>query len=285
MNFLTVGSINEYTKNLKMQVCWDQKKKSGDVTGHTESLDEWFNGIEPSYGLKSEDDENKLQSLRQKVYLGGKLTQEEKRYLQTMDPMTYQKVKAVEQEQKAYEQKLRKCRTKEEVQRLKLSQLSSSMSTVNAVANNPNISDEKKLEICMQEKYRCDKMEQSTQAFIKSGEYSKLPSEAEQAKAEKELREAKKPKRKHEYEEAGHGPNLEDEEDDTLAEPKKAEESEKDEGENPIKLEEDKKVVKDEKTVELESPEVRKVRRARARRAYAKLLPSAKASQTVDVQA
>jgi len=181
---------------MKLQTQWNLKQKSGDYTSHKKSLSEWLDtsqqALKKSLAGTSDNDEEtqkKLSSIMQKIYAGAKLTTKEKQYLKAKNPQAYEKLRSIEQEQKAYEQKLRQCKTKEEVQRLKMTQLASSLATVNSVKNNPHIPLQKKLEICMQEKVRCDRLQASTQKFVQSGEYNRLPTEAEQAKAEKEEKE------------------------------------------------------------------------------------------------
>ena len=209
MSLSIMGSVNTYTKTMKLQTQWNLKQQSGDYTSHKKSLDEWLSTAQETlkksrsslYGNQDDDDEQskkKLNNIMQKIYAGKKLTQKERQYLQAKNPQAYEKLRSSEQEQKAFEQKLRQCRTKEEVQRLKMTHLASSMAIVGSVQHNSKIPLEKKLEICMQEKMRCDRIEASTRAFVSSGEYNRLPTEAEQAKAHKEEKEKqqvhKKPK-------------------------------------------------------------------------------------------
>lgn len=208
MSLSIMGSVNTYTKTMKLQTQWNLKQQSGDYTSHKKSLEDWISSAQETlkksrsslYGNQDDDEEGnkKLNNIMQKIYAGKKLTQKERQYLQSKNPQAYEKLRASEQEQKAFEQKLRRCRTKEEVQRLKMTHLASSMAIVGSVQHNSKIPLEKKLEICMQEKMRCDRIDASTRAFIKSGEYNRLPTEAEQNKALKEERENqqvhKKPK-------------------------------------------------------------------------------------------
>ncbi len=72
-------------------------------------------------------------SIMQKAYTEKKLTADERQYLQAKTPLSFQKIQANEQEQKAYEQELKKCRTKEDVQRLKMSWTGSSLATVKSM--------------------------------------------------------------------------------------------------------------------------------------------------------
>ncbi len=85
-----------------------------------------------------------------------------------------------------------RCKTKEEVQRVRTNHAAASLSAVNNIKNNPNIPEGKKLELIWQEHMKNQALEEVTKEFVESGKYAKLPTEAEKAKAEKELEEAKK---------------------------------------------------------------------------------------------
>lgn len=182
-----MGSIGAYTKNLKLQTQFQMKQAKGELGSH-KSLDEYLNASQ----VRDADggDRDKLRNIHNKLLAGGKLTAEERKYLQAKDPEAYQKLKASEQEQKAFEQKLKQCRTKEEVQRLKMTYVSSSLVTLKSVEYNSAIPKSKKLEIFMQEKQRCDRIEESSREFVRRGDYDRLPSQAEEAKAIKDAKEA-----------------------------------------------------------------------------------------------
>ncbi len=288
MDFSSIGSINSYTKALKMQTQWNLKKKSGDVTSHTSLMDEWLKGPAASAQEDECGKDEKLSSILQKAYTGKKLTADERQYLQAKDPLTYQKIQANEQEQKAYEQELKKCRTKEDVQRLKLSRIGSSLATVKSIENNPHITQEKKLQMISLENAKCEKLERSTQAFVKSGKYAHLPTEVEKAKAEKELQAAEQAKRTPETEQAEDQPRTEQAE---AAQANSHIEAEGDclateSGGRQLSTTSDTKR-KPSISVDPDSPEIRKVRRTKARAAYVavRTITDDGASATLDVQA
>lgn len=258
MDFTTIGSINTYTKTLKMQTKWNLKKQSGDVTSHPMTERDIF---QSQINEARERGDSKLKTIAAKVDAGSKLTTDERRYLQAKDPEAYQELVAREREQKAYEQALKKCKTKEEVQRLKASALGASMTKLKAVENDPNIGIEKKLKIFKNEQLKLQKFAESEAAFVKSGEYAALPTEAEKVKAEKELHEAEQAQRNPETEQTEQRP------DSSKAEqtPEQAEESVRPEAEE--KMTESPAVKQEVKPgiAEPESPEVQKVRRAKAK--------------------
>lgn len=194
MNFFTVQSLNTYTKNMEMEMKWQKKKASGDFTadGATTIADSVKQQAEEIRRANQDGSTKMTAQIELKLNSGQKLTAEEMEYLRDHDPQTYQRVKATEAEQKHYEQELKRCKTKEEAQRIRMAHAATSLSTVNEIKNNPNIPESKKLELVWNEHRKNMALQQTTQEFIESGKYAKLPTEAEKQKAEKDLEEAKK---------------------------------------------------------------------------------------------
>ena len=149
-----MGSLHTYASNMKMQMKWEQKKSKGDysadgTTSIAEQLRKEAGGI--GTGTSNRSQQAILNGIRTKLNAGKRLSSSELEYLKKNDPETYQHVKAMEMERKAYEQRLKNCKTKEEVQRLKASQMASSLDRVREVNNNPNIPDDEKLKLTLQE--------------------------------------------------------------------------------------------------------------------------------------
>lgn len=195
MDFSVMQSIGKYTKNMEMQMKWKQKKANNDFTADGSTKLKWNDSAaqQAEEIRKSQaDGSSKLSAqIRTKLATGKKLTREEMDYLQKNDPQTYQKAKAIEEEQKSYEEELKRCRTKEDVQRVKMNHTAASLSTVNNVKNNPAIPEGAKLGIMWQELMKTRALEETMSKFVESGRYAQLPTEAEKAEAEKTLNEAK----------------------------------------------------------------------------------------------
>lgn len=178
---------------MEMQMKWKQRKANNDFTadGSTTLRDSIARQAEEIRKSQADGSSKLSAQIRTKLAAGKKLTQEEMDYLQKNDPQTYQKAKAIEEEQKCYEEELKRCRTKEDVQRVKMNHTAASLSTVNNVKNNPAIPEGAKLGIMWQELMKTRALEETMGEFVKSGRYAQLPTEAEKAEAEKELKEAK----------------------------------------------------------------------------------------------
>lgn len=274
MNFFTIQSMGNYTKNLEMQMKWQRKKATGDFTadGSTKLNDPVRQQAEEIRKSRQDGSSKLSAQIDLKLQSGGKLTAEEMDYLQKTDPQKYQKIKAMEAEQENYEKELKRCKTKEEVQRVRMAHTATSLNAVNSIKNNPVIPEEKKFELIMQEHYKHMALETSTREFVESGRYAALPTEAEKAKAEKDLEEAKKAE-------------LGIEEPAEETEKTETDEAELKEPSSTEKEAEAEKVLKDQAALELagrairneremtrmeaeSTPEAMKVKRARAQAAY-----------------
>lgn len=194
MSLMMVGSLNTYANNMKMQMKWEQKRAKGDysadgTTSITDQLRKEASGIGTAANRRSS--QTVMNGIRAKLNAGKRLSSSELEYLKENDPETYQHVKTMEMERKAYEQRLRSCKTKEDVQRLKAAHMAASLDRVKEVNNNPNIPAGEKLKLTLQEHQKATSVANATTRFVESGEYHKLPTEAEKRKAEKDLKEAK----------------------------------------------------------------------------------------------
>lgn len=264
MNFFAVQSLNSYTKNMEMQMKWQKKKASGDFTadGATTIADSVKQQAEEIRKANQDGTTKMTAQIELKLNSGQKLTAEEMEYLRDHDPQTYQRIKATEMEQKHYEQELKRCKTKEEVQRVKMAHAATSLNTVNEIKNNPNIPESKKLELIWNEHRKNKALEQSTQEFVESGKYAKLPTEAEKQKAEKDLEEAKKAEMGIEDpEKVKEAEDNKDEEADSTSIPTEAD----------VETEKAKAVLNKRELTRMEAestPEALKVKRAKAQAAY-----------------
>jgi len=263
MDLFTIGNISAYTKNLKLQTMWDMKKRSGNVTAHQDTGSNWI-----QEDLERQRENEKLARITTKVLNGKKLTSEERDYLRAKNPQAYQQLLNSEQEQKAFEDALRRCKTKEDVQRLKTDRINAALSVVKSVENSPYISSEQALGIAMAELAKVQAYERITLNFIKSGGYGALPTEAEQAKANEDAREAEEARRDPEADRPDEARPAEG-----AAEPVERPEG----GDQPEQAappagdaaEVPQAEQPERPAVELDTPEQRKVRRAKAKAAYA----------------
>lgn len=208
--FTGYGKIGNYTRTQSMKQKWQNRKTTGDFSSKEnkavkydsrstsdiirDKIQEEANKIKDIYeGLfeKDEDSGSRMTEIRNKYMAGGKLTADEMEYVSKKDPKFYQEIKAEQQELKSFEKKLRAAKTKEAAQRVIADEANASLSKVNAVVNNPHISEGDKMAVCVAEYRKLVKKQEIFAKFEEKGEYSRLPTDAEKRKAEKEIREAK----------------------------------------------------------------------------------------------
>ncbi len=281
MNIAMMCSMNTCTQTMKLQMKWQQRKSSGDY------LTKGYSGTKESQkdqelqdpqsrlleSMKPDESASMRQQISTKMMAGKRLSSTEMEYLKENDPQTYQKARTIEMEREAYERRLKQCRTKEEVQRVKFSQAASSLATVKNVESNPSIPKGQKLALIMQELHKFNAMSDTDRAYMQSKDYQSLPTEAEKRKAEEELEKAEKAEM-----------GIEDRTDDSAEETadstnKEAVEEAKTESRAPeesapteTELKAAKRAVAGQEKTRMEAevtPEARKVRRAKAQAAYA----------------
>lgn len=283
MNFFTVQSLNSYTKNMEMEMKWQKRKSSSDFSADgTKTIADWTKQQAEEIRKSQEDGSAKLQAqIDLKLNSGQKLTAEEKEYLRRTDPEAYRHVQELEAEQKSYEQELKRCRTKDEVERVKMLHTAASLSAVNNIMHNPAIPENKKFELVMREHQKNSSLQESTREFVESGRYAKLPTEAERLKAEKDLKEAEEAER-----------NIDDPAKDTAKEVMDKEEEKVKEALAENRQEEEvehaKHILNDREMTRVEAeltPEAQKVKRARAQAAYKSIEADIPIGQTIDVKA
>lgn len=195
MDFTSIGSLTSYTKTLKLQNDWNKKKRTSDFESQSKKSELERKNDQFKAQYKQQQEENKtdkmLQTINNKIAAGADLTPTEMKYLQTKNPSQYQTLKNRELEKKNYERELKQCKTKEDVDRLKMSTVSSALSSINAVKSNPNIPEATRLAVAQEELKKLDEYNKINEKFVESGEYAKLPTEADVRQYEKDKAEAR----------------------------------------------------------------------------------------------
>ena len=202
MDFRSISSVQSYVKTLDSKYQAEKQQEEGpavstDPAKKQSKLDEWIkqrqdemkSAIETMKRMEESTD-HKLAGIQSKVYSGTSLSRAEKEYLKTKNPVLYARLEAADLEKKVYERELKRCRTKEEVQRLKLSHTASSLSAVNAGQHSAGTSSEQKMALAQGELYKLKGMQDATNRFVRSGAYHSLPTEREKAIAEKRVKQA-----------------------------------------------------------------------------------------------
>lgn len=298
MSFTMVNSLDMYAKNLKMQMKWEQKKATKDYSadGTTSIADKLRKeAAEQLSALEESSSQATMSGIQAKLMAGRKLTSAEMEYLKKNDPDAYQQAKYREMERKAFEQRLRSCKTKEEVQRLKAAHMAASLDRVKDINNNPNISGGEKLKLTIEEHQKVSTVSDATNRFTQSSDYKRLPTEAEKRKAEKDLKEAKEAEQKGEtkknqdiQEEKTDAPKAADTDPSKTADGKKQDmESEKEPTPADTQAAKAKQLRASSKKTRAEAeltPEAQKVKRSRARASYTHSMHTEESVVTIDVK-
>lgn len=187
------GTITNAVKYQVMNSKWQQKKDSGHVLSK-EERNERENWTEEDYLIADFEEQaaqnreaSKNTEIKNKIMSGAALTQEEIEYLEKNNPEDLKKYREIKAERKAYEDKLKKCRTKDEVERVKTETMGEYMSSLKSVVNNPNIPKGAKLAKAQEMLAKTNNIQEVHLKFVQSESYQKLPTEAEEAeKREKE---------------------------------------------------------------------------------------------------
>lgn len=194
MNFNMIGNMTTYLRTTELKSMWNMRQKNNDYTSKgQERLDQMFERMYSKNGEQADGTDNRLSDIRNKLNTGQSLSPDELEYLRQKDPKTYNDLQQEEQEQKAFEKKLRQCKTKEDVERLKMTRIGQSLSAIGAVENNPTIPKGQKLGIILKEGRRMKRVEAAVAKFVKSGEFAQLPTDAEAELARKEEAAKKQP--------------------------------------------------------------------------------------------
>lgn len=209
--FTQYGNLTDFTKRLTMSEKWKKKKNSGNVLGKEAhpALASDHSTVKTSQKTKqklmeenllaieqykeqqeTENRDDKLTEIRNKLQYGNKLNSDEKAYLRKKDPQAYQTVEKQEAEQKALEEKLKKAETKEEAQRVLQDNTMANYTKYQSVANDPNIGIGVKLAVYGEINQSIQRAKETFSEFAASGDYDRLPTEEEKRKAEQALREA-----------------------------------------------------------------------------------------------
>lgn len=164
---------------------WMQKKESGNVLSKQELNErstwtsEQFMIADFQDQLEHNREAEKRQKIDNKIMSGGSLSPEEISYLEKNDPAALKKYRETKEEKESYKEKLRQCKTKEEVDRVKLQKLGELESSLSSVVNDPVVPKSAKLAKAQEILAKTNNIETAHLEFVKSAEYQSMPTEEE----------------------------------------------------------------------------------------------------------
>ena len=189
---MITGTLYEAGKMMTMQNKWEQKKTTGNVlkkekkelTPEERQLQTYREQLEET------KKGNEYSALYSKIQSGQKLSPAEEDKLKEKDMKSYLEYKANQAEQEAYEERLKRCRTKDEAQRLQTTKMQSNLSKMKNIENDPYISDAEKLKMARVIQGDTTVTAKIYQEFTQSEEYEKMPTEGELQQLRKMERDA-----------------------------------------------------------------------------------------------
>lgn len=164
---------------------WMQKKESGNVLSKQELNErstwtsEQFMIADFQDQLEHNRETQKRQKIDNKIMSGGSLSPEEISYLEKNDPVALKKYRETKEEKESYKEKLRQCKTKEEVDRVKLQKLGELESSLSSVVNDPTIPKSAKLAKAQEILAKTNNIEVAHLEFVKSADYQSMPTDDE----------------------------------------------------------------------------------------------------------
>lgn len=164
---------------------WMQKKESGNVLSKQELNErstwtsEQFMIADFQDQLEHNRETQKRQKIDNKIMSGGSLSPEEISYLEKNDPVALKKYRETKEDKESYKEKLRQCKTKEEVDRVKLQKLGELESSLSSVVNAPTIPKSAKLAKAQEILAKTNNIEAAHLEFVKSADYQSMPTDDE----------------------------------------------------------------------------------------------------------
>ncbi len=180
-----VGSIRNTVKMAEMDNKWQQKKKNGGKALKAEMSPQERQIQQYKEDIERMREGRQMSDIDAKLKAGGTLTPEEITYLQRNCPEKYKEYVEIKNEREAYKRQMKSCKTKEDVEKLKMNKMSSFLAEAKSVMNNPNIPKGKKLGLMEKILRRVMGIEKEYVKFVNSGRYKNLPTEEELAEEER----------------------------------------------------------------------------------------------------
>ena len=189
---MRTGTIKSQVRLQMLDQKWQQKKSELNTGKKKEEMTSEERFLED---LRQQAEkirkENETADIYNKLKTGGILTADEIAYLKEHDPEALAQYEQAQAEKKNYENQLKNCRTKEDVERLKLNRMGNFAARAKSIVNNPYIPKSKKVELMNQLNNEVCLIRDAHTAFVKSATYQDMPTEEEMQQQRKQEAEAR----------------------------------------------------------------------------------------------
>lgn len=175
------GTVKNAVKLQMLENKWQEKKNNINENKKTQSEMTQEERMLANFQEQAEKEResNKHADTYNKLKSGGKLTSEEISYLEEHDPEALRKYREDQAEKAAYERELKNCKTKEDVDRVKMNKLGNFAVQAKKITNDPYIPLDKKLELMNQLNNKLCLVNEAHEDFVKSEQYRDMPTEGE----------------------------------------------------------------------------------------------------------
>lgn len=187
MMFPIVGSIRNTVKLAELDSKWQQRKSKIGKEPVSE-MDMQIRMFKED--LKRMKENEKVGAIDAKLKSGQGLTPEEIEYLQKKHPEKYKAYLEIKNEKESYNRQLKTCKTKEDVERLKINKLNGYLTELKFVKGNPNISKATKKAIMEKILMKAMGIQDVHMKFVRSARYKALPTDEERAEEIKDRNES-----------------------------------------------------------------------------------------------
>ena len=181
------GSIRQSVQLATMNALIENKKTKGFVEKQREMSPEERMLEQFKEQAAQEKEAEYTNGIANKVMSGKTLSAEEIEYLQQKNPELLKKYQEMQEEKKSYERQLRRCKTKEEVERVRVNKINGYLAQAKSISHNAVIPKGEKKAMLEEIMARLTNMEKVHAKFVKSEQYRKMPREQEIAKERAEL--------------------------------------------------------------------------------------------------
>ena len=181
------GSIRQSVQLASMNALIENKKTKGFVEKQREMSPEERMIENFKEQAAQEKEAEYTNGIANKVMSGKTLSAEEIEYLQQKNPELLKKYQEMQEEKKSYERQLRRCKTKEEVERVRVNKINGYLAQAKSISHNAVIPKGEKKAMLEEIMARLINMEKVHAKFVKSEQYRKMPREQEIAKERAEL--------------------------------------------------------------------------------------------------
>lgn len=170
---------------------WQQKKndpvqadRNKELTAEEKDLQFWQQQADDICENK------KYGTIDAKLKSGEPLTKDEIDYLKKNNPQALKEYEEIKQEKESYKKQLKNCKTKDDVEELKMTKLSGFMAQAKEISTNPYIPKAQKRALLEKLLKKTNTVQEEHLKFIQSLQYQELPEDREELEEDKKACEA-----------------------------------------------------------------------------------------------